>query len=50
VSRDVIVMTGLDPVIHELSPNPEGDGRNNSGHDAWGSRDFALLVFIAVRL
>jgi hypothetical protein len=50
VSRDVIVMTGLDPVIHEQSFNRERDGREKSGHDDWGSRDFARPAFIAVPL
>ena len=50
MSRDVTVMTGLDPVIHEQSSNLETDGRNKSGHDDWGSREFALSAFIAVRL
>jgi hypothetical protein len=49
VSRHLIVMTGLYPVIHEQCSNPEGDGRNKSGHDDWGSRDFALRTFIVVR-
>ena len=42
MSRDIIVMTGLDPVIHEQRSDVEGDGRIKSGHDNWGSRDFAL--------
>jgi hypothetical protein len=37
VSRDAIVMTGLDPIIHEQCTNAEGDGRNKFGHDDWGS-------------
>jgi hypothetical protein len=49
VSRDLAVMTGLDPVIHEHRPTLEGDGRNKSGHDDWGSRDFSLRKFIVVR-
>jgi hypothetical protein len=43
-------MTGLDPVIHEAFSTLEGDGRNRSGHDDRGSRDFALPAFIVVRL
>ncbi len=50
MSRDVIVMTGLDPVIREQSFNLEGDGRNKSGHDDWRPRDVALSTFVAVLL
>ncbi len=49
MSRDLIVMTGLDPVIHKECSNLEGDGRNKSGPDDWGSRDFTLRTFIVVR-
>ena len=49
MSRDLIVMTGLDPVIHEERSNVEGDGRIKSGHDDWGSRDFTLQRISGVR-
>ena len=49
MSRDLTVMTGLDLVIHEECSNVEGDGRNKSGHDDWGARDFTLQTFIVVR-
>ena len=49
MSRDLIIMTGLDQVLHEGCSNIEGDGRNKSGHGDWGSRDFALRTFIGVR-
>ena len=48
MTRDVTVMTGLDPVIQEQSLDLETDGRNESGHDERGSRAFALPAFIAV--
>jgi hypothetical protein len=44
VSRDVIVMTGLDPVT-----NAEGDGRNKSGHDDWGPGNLVQPLLIVVR-
>ena len=50
MSRDVTVMTGLDPVIYRQCSDLEGDGRNKSGHDDWGSRDFALPASMVVRL
>ena len=49
MSRDLIVMTGLDPVIHEERSNVGGDGRIKSGHDDWGSRDLASQRFSGVR-
>jgi len=42
VSRDITVMTGLDPVIHDQSSDFEGDGRR--------SGDFAVAASISVRL
>ena len=48
MSRHLVVMTGLDPVIHEECPTVEGDGRNKSGHDDRGLRDFTLQTFIGV--
>jgi len=50
LSCEVIVMTGLDPVIHEHSSNLGRDGWSKSGDDDGGLRDFALPAFIAVRL
>jgi hypothetical protein len=49
VSRDLVVMTGLDPVIHEECSSVEADGRNTSRHDDCGSRDFTLQTFIVVQ-
>jgi hypothetical protein len=39
-AQDVIVITGLDPVIHALLPTKRSrvgpvDGRNKSGHDRY---------------
>ncbi len=48
MSRDLII-TGLNPVIHEECSNLEEDGRNKSDHDDRGSLDFNLRTFIVVR-
>ncbi|MFL5268433.1 MAG: hypothetical protein ACJ8AH_17875 [Stellaceae bacterium] len=49
MTRNVIVMTGLDPVIHGQCANAEEDGRNKSGHDDWGAGNLVQLPLIVVR-
>jgi hypothetical protein len=49
MTRNVFVMTGLDPVISEQCANDKGDGRNKSGHDEWGAGNLVQLPLIVVR-
>jgi hypothetical protein len=49
MTRNVIVMNGLDPVIHGQCTNAERDGRNKSGHDNWGADNLVQLPLIVVR-